>query len=103
MRIALFHAKLPLTGVKPSGADVYVARLAGALAAADHEVETWAFGAADPIARTRRRALRPASWGDRKVVRQYVAPLLLNARSVAAADVLHLFGDDTFFLSLIHI
>lgn len=98
MRIALFHAKLPLTGVKPSGADVYVARLAGALAAADHEVETWAFGAADPIARTRRRALRPASWGDRKVVRQYVAPLLLNARSVAAADVLHLFGDDTFFV-----
>lgn len=98
MRIALFHGRLPCTGRKPSGADVYVARLAGALASAGHDVETWTFGAADPIPGTRPRALRPATWGDRKILRQYVAPLLLNARSVGSAEVLHLFGDDTFFL-----
>lgn len=98
MRITLFHGKLPCTGVKPSGADVYVARLAGALAAAGHEVQTWRFGAADPIPGTRSRALRPALWGDRKILRQYVVPLALNARNVGAADVLHLFGDDALFL-----
>ncbi|MEJ7787140.1 MAG: glycosyltransferase family 4 protein [Solirubrobacteraceae bacterium] len=98
MRIALFHGKLPCTGTKPSGADVYVARLAAALAAADHEVETWTFGAADPIPGVQLRALRPAGWGDQKVLRQYAAPLLLNLRGVSSSDVLHLFGDDTFFV-----
>lgn len=98
MRITLFHGRLPCTGRKPSGADVYVARLAGALAAAGHEVETWSFGAADPIPGTRSRRLRPTSWGDRKICRQYLAPIALNVRDIGAAEVLHLFGDDTFFL-----
>lgn len=98
MRITLFHGKLPFTGTKPSGADVYVARLARALAAAGHDVATWTFGAADPIPGTLPRGLRPTSWGDKKILRQYVAPLMLNLRSVGSAEVLHLFGDDTLFL-----
>ena len=98
MRISLFHSKLPLTGTKPSGADVYVARLARALAAAGHEVDTWAFGDADPIPGVRARELRPPSWGNSKILRQYVAPFALNVRDVGNADVLHLFGDDTFFV-----
>ncbi|MEJ7786605.1 MAG: glycosyltransferase family 4 protein [Solirubrobacteraceae bacterium] len=98
MRITLFHGKLPIVGTKPSGADVYVARLARALAAAGHDVETWTFGVADPIPGTHPRTLRPTSWGDKKILRQYVAPLMLNLRSVRSAEVLHLFGDDALFL-----
>ncbi len=98
MRITLFHGRLPCTGIKPSGADVYVARLAGALATAGHDVETWTFGAADPIPGTHGRALRPTSWGDQKILRQYIAPLALNVRNVQSTDVLHLFGDDAFFM-----
>lgn len=98
MQITLFHGRLPSTGTKPSGADVYVARLAGALAGAGHDVETWSFGDADPIPGTRARALRPRGWGDRKILRQYAAPFLLNLRSVGSTDVLHLFGDDAFFV-----
>lgn len=98
MRITLFHGKLPCTGTKPSGADVYVARLAGALANAGHMVETWCFGPADPIPGTNHRALKPTGWGDKTVLRQYVAPFLLNLRAVDSSDVLHLFGDDTFFV-----
>lgn len=98
MRITLFHGRLPAAGSKPSGADVYVARLAAALASAGHDVETWSYGELDPIPGVRSRTLRPTSWGDRKIVRQYVAPLTLNLRSSRGAEVLHLFGDDAMFL-----
>lgn len=77
---------------------MYVARLARALAGAGHDVETWTFGAADPIPGTRPRTLRPQGWGDRTILRQYVAPLLLNVRRVGSTEVLHLFGDDAFFV-----
>lgn len=75
-----------------------MARLARALASAGHEVETWAFGDADPIPGVRARELRPSRCGDSKILRQYIAPFALNVRDVGQAEVLHLFGDDTFFV-----
>lgn len=98
MRIVLFHGRLPRTGSKPNGSQTYVARLSRALASAGHDVEVWTYGHADPIPGVRIRSLRPSGWGDRKTLRQYVAPFSLNVRHTRGVEVLHLFGDDTFFV-----
>lgn len=77
---------------------MYVARLAGALANAGHKVELWCYAGelTHPLVHIKR--LRPRSFANGNLVRHYVAPLGLNLRGTDHLDVLHLFGDDWFFV-----
>lgn len=99
MRIAIYHSLLPTLGRKPGGVEVYVHRLASALARHGHQVVVHAYVAPDdstlPYGVHR---LRPRALGTSKVGRQYVGPWLMNFHRFANYDVLHLHGDDWFFL-----
>jgi glycosyltransferase involved in cell wall biosynthesis len=100
MRIAIFHTTLPEAGRKPGGVEVAVHRLANALVdgGAD-EVEVCSLTAPPPDARYHHRRLFPrAPWlGRTKLGRWVVLPALLNAVRFDA-DVVHLHGDDWFYL-----
>ena len=99
MRVAIYHSLLPTPGRKPGGVEVYVHRLASALARHGHEVIVHAYLAPDdPTLPYGVHQLRPRALGTSKVGRQYVGPWLMNLRRFANYDVLHLHGDDWFFL-----
>jgi phosphatidylinositol alpha-mannosyltransferase len=98
MRIGLFHGDIPEPGRKPGGAEIYVSRLAGALADEGHEVELWCYTGVPTHPSVGLKRLRPRCFGTRHLMRHYVAPLGLNLRRTDHLDVLHLFGDDWFFV-----
>jgi phosphatidylinositol alpha-mannosyltransferase len=102
MRIGLFHFLLPLPGVKPSGVDVAVHQLANALArdgSDDVTVLSLCPRPADALYH-HRRLLPDARWPYRsKVFRLYLLPAVLNSLHMAEGlDVLHLHGDDWFYV-----
>lgn len=94
----MFHGDIPEPGRKPGGAAVYVSRLAGALADAGHQVELWCYAGVPSHPSVRLKRLRPRCVGVAHLLRHYVAPLGLNIRGTDHLDVLHLFGDDWFFV-----
>ncbi len=103
MRIGLFHTTLPQPGRKPSGVDVAVHQLGQALArtGAGDAVTVLSLTPPPPDAAYRHRRLLPgATWPTRsKVGRLYVLPALLNGLGLSAdLDVLHLHGDDWFYV-----
>jgi phosphatidylinositol alpha-mannosyltransferase len=98
MRIAMYHSRLPTPGRKPGGAEVYVHRLAVALAERGHEVVVYRYsGPSDGHVPYGQKPLRPAWFGDSKLLRQYGTSLRMNAWPLDGFDVLHTFGDDWFF------
>ena len=98
MRVGLFHANIPEAGRKPGGSEVYVVRLADALAEAGHDVELWCYAGEPSHPLVRLKRLRPRWLGTAPIMRPYVAPLGLNLRRTDHLDVFHLFGDDWFFV-----
>ncbi len=98
MRVAMYHGTLPQPGRKPGGVEVMVHRLSNALVQRGHEVEMLSYceAPADAVYRHRRLPLRMA--GQRRFVRQYVAPWLLNFEDFDGFDLAHFHGDDWFFL-----
>lgn len=94
----MYHCLLPSPGRKPGGAEVYVDRLATALTDRGHRVTVWTYAAptVDPVYEV--KVLRPARVAGHKLLRQYVGPWQLNAVNWGDNDVVHLFGDDWFFL-----
>jgi glycosyltransferase involved in cell wall biosynthesis len=99
MRIAMYNARLPVPGRKPGGVEVYVHRLASALVEGGHDVVVHAYVApADAALPYRVRRLGPRRLGTSKVGRQYVGSWLMNVQGLQDCDVLHLHGDDWFFL-----
>jgi phosphatidyl-myo-inositol alpha-mannosyltransferase len=98
MRIAMYHFSLPQPGRKPGGVEVFVDRLAGAMVRRGHEVEVLTYSEAPRGAPYETRRLRPHSTVDRRLLRQYGSPWLLNFQSFAGFDVAHFHGDDWFFL-----
>lgn len=102
MNIAMYHCRLPSPGRKPGGAEVYVHRLATALAQRGHRVTAWTYAApaVDPAYDV--RVLRPARLADHKLLRQYVGPWQLNAVNWGDNEVVHLFGDDWFYFLRTH-
>jgi phosphatidylinositol alpha-mannosyltransferase len=98
MRVAMFHNDLPEPDRKPGGVSVYVHRLSQALSARGHEVVVFTHSPAPPGASYETRKLPLPRVGDRRVIRQYVAPWLLNAEDLRGFDVAHFHGDDWFFL-----
>jgi phosphatidylinositol alpha-mannosyltransferase len=97
MRIAMYHFSLPQPGRKPGGVEVFVDRLAEAMVQRGHEIEVLTYSPAPEGAGYRTRRLRPHSTMDRRLLRQYGSPWLLNFQSFAGFDVAHFHGDDWFF------
>ena len=75
-----------------------MARLAGALADAGHDVEVWCYAGKSDNGLVRTKTLRPKWLGSGNIIRHYAAPIALNLRGTDHLDVLHLFGDDWFFV-----
>lgn len=98
MRVGLFHASLPDPGRKPGGVEVFVHRLAQELVRAGHEVTVISFSDPPAGAIYRHRALAPRRFADSMLARLTVVPLLLNRIDTSGLDVLHLHGDDWFYL-----
>jgi glycosyltransferase involved in cell wall biosynthesis len=99
VRIALYHNNLPQAEQKPGGVAVFVDRLAGALAQRGHDVTAFTY---QPPSEPRPYAVRrlwPGARGDRRVLRHYALPWLFNVRPFDGSfDVLHLHGDDWFYM-----
>lgn len=94
----MYHCKVPLPGRKPGGVEVFVHRLANVLAGRGHEVTVLTFSERPPDADYAVMRLRPHVSEESKILRQYVAPWLLNLRSFDGFDVMHTHGDDWFWL-----
>jgi glycosyltransferase involved in cell wall biosynthesis len=92
----MYHCRLPEPGRKPGGVEVFVDRLAGALARRGHDVTMHTFSTEAPAKPYAVHVMRPASAGGNPVVRQYLAPWLLNVRPRMDYDVFHFHGDDWF-------
>jgi phosphatidyl-myo-inositol alpha-mannosyltransferase len=97
MKIAFFSTSLPEPVRKPGGVDVHVQRLAERLAGRGHELDMYTFSPPVRTTAYRHIQLRPESLRYNRVARMTVVPLLLN-RLNSEADVLHLHGDDWFFV-----
>jgi glycosyltransferase involved in cell wall biosynthesis len=81
------------------GVEVFVHRLACQLASRGHEVTMFTFAA--PLKGSPYKVVRiGASWiATNRVARIAVAPAILNRRTCPGSDVLHLHGDDWFFIT----
>jgi glycosyltransferase involved in cell wall biosynthesis len=99
MNIAFYHCRMPQQGSKPGGVQVFVDRLATALTGRGHRVTVFTFAPPSEERPYEVRVLRPLAAADNRVVRLYVAPWLFNVRPFDGAfDVVHLHGDDWFYL-----
>jgi len=98
VRVGLFHASLPEPGRKPGGVEVYVHRLGQELSRAGHEVTVLSFS--DPPAGSlyRHRPLAPRRFATSMLARLTTVPMLLNRVDTSGLEVLHLHGDDWFYL-----
>lgn len=101
MKIALFHSTLPSPDRKVGGVEVVVHRLANALALRDElTVTVYSLTSCPSDARYQHVQLyeqTPALW-QRPSLRWFLLPMLLNRHSFRDHDVLHLHGDDWFFV-----
>lgn len=94
----MYHANLPQPGRKPGGVEVFVDRLADTLVARGHRVEVLTYSPPPPGATYETRRLPLQATKDRRFLRQYVSPWLLNLQRFDGFDVAHFHGDDWFFL-----
>lgn len=101
MDIALYHTTLPLPGQKPGGVAVAVDRLAQALAESGRDRVTVYSLTTSPGDRAYEHVqlFGSARWlGASKLPRLFLLPWLLNFIDFGRHEVLHLHGDDWFFL-----
>jgi glycosyltransferase involved in cell wall biosynthesis len=100
LRIAHYATRLPEPGRKIGGVEIAVHRLANALVDSGDEVTVMSATPAPADARYRsERFLAAAPFFYRRPLPQYaVIPLALNFANFRRFDVLHLHGDDWFFV-----
>src|SRR6478672_8605548 len=101
MKVAFFHTTLPEPGRKLGGVEVVVHRLANALAElGDVDVKVYSLTGVPPDAKYRHERLFPRHpWlRDNPLGRLIVLPALLNFVHFEEADLVHLHGDDWFYL-----
>lgn len=101
MRIALYHTTLPHPNRKPGGVEMAVHRLANALDGLGNTVTVFSLTAAPETKRYDHKQLLPdyPVAHESRLVRLLGIPLFLNRLSFDDHDVLHLHGDDWFFVS----
>jgi phosphatidylinositol alpha-mannosyltransferase len=98
VKVALFHSTLPEPTRKVGGVEVFVHRLGNRLTDRGHSVTVYTFGPSPEDARYEVVSAGPAWLGARRVARLTIAPAVLNCIEQRRHDVLHLHGDDWFFL-----
>ena len=100
MKIALFHSTLPHPDRKPGGVEMTVHRLGNALVDVGNDVTVYSLTDSPEEARYNSKHLFPSSPSlvGNKLSRLLVVPILLNRVSFENHDVLHLHGDDWFFV-----
>lgn len=101
MRIALYHTTLPQPSRKPGGVEMTVHRLANALEGLGNMVTVFSSTAAPETRQYHHNQLLPNYPGahENRPMRLLGLPLFLNCVSFDDYDVLHLHGDDWFFVS----
>lgn len=101
MNIALFHTTLPEPGRKPGGVEVAVHRLANTLAQTPGDAVTVFSLTPEPhgaaYTHVQLFAEQPRL-RENRALRLFMLPFLLNKVSFQDFDVLHLHGDDWFFV-----
>jgi phosphatidylinositol alpha-mannosyltransferase len=100
MTVAMFHASLPAAQRKVGGVEVAVHRLANALVAQGEDVLMLSLDPPPSDALYRHAKLFPRwPWLRRwTLARWLVLPVLLNGLPLRGVTVLHLHGDDWFYL-----
>jgi phosphatidylinositol alpha-mannosyltransferase len=98
MRVGLFHSTLPEPGRKTGGVEQYVHRLGNALVEKGHDVVVWTLSPRPEDALYRTRIVGPSGLVATKVRRLTQVPVRLQRTSFDDRDVLHLHGDDWFFV-----
>lgn len=93
----MFTSSLPEPSRKPGGVDILITRVANALVDRGHRVRVYSFAPAKHGLRAELITLRPSSIRYRRFARMLLIPLLLNCVRFRG-DVLHLHGDDWFFI-----
>lgn len=102
MRIGLFHATLPQPGRKPGGVSVYVHRLGQRLTEAGHEVTVASLTPPPEEAAYRHVRVGSENLASSRAARLGLVPLLLHRLNRLDVDVVHLHGDDWFYLGRRH-
>ena len=101
MKIGIFHTTLPSAGRKVGGVEVFVHRLASSLVNAKCDVEV--ISLTDPplgaIYKHRQLFRRFPSLGNKQALRLGVLPVLLNFAGFGRYDIVHLHGDDWFYVA----
>jgi phosphatidylinositol alpha-mannosyltransferase len=98
LRIGLFSASLPQPDRKPGGVDVHAHRLANHLVAAGHTVRVASFSSPPADAAYETVALRPRDLGEHTLARLTLVSLAYNVLKTSDLDVVHLHGDDWFYV-----
>lgn len=94
----MFTTSLPEPDRKPGGVDVLIHRLANHLVDAGHRVTIFTYSPKPSDARYEIQRLWPARWRHRKVARMLCVPVAWNRLQLEAVDVLHIHGDDWFYV-----
>lgn len=98
LRIGMFTTSLPEPGRKPGGVDVLIDRLANQLVEVGHLVVVFTYSPPPAGARYRVHRLSPPHWRQRKLSRMFCVPAAWNLVGVRGLDVLHIHGDDWFYV-----
>ena len=98
LRIAMYTSSLAEPGRKPGGVDVLINHVANTLTQRGHDVTIWSYSPPPAGALYGHVQLFPRSTATRQLARILVAPARLNRVSFTDADVVHLHGDDWFYL-----
>ena len=98
LRIGLFTSSLPQSHRKPPGVDVFVYLLGEQLARRGHHVVMFTYSPPAAVRGYVLHALEPASTATSRLRRMVLAPMRLNSLDTSGLDVLHLHGDDWFYV-----
>ena len=98
LHIGMLTTSLPEPDRKPGGVDVLIHRLANHLVDAGHRVTIFTYSPKPHDARYAIHRLAPARWRRRKVARMLCVPVAWNRLALRELDILHIHGDDWFYL-----
>jgi phosphatidyl-myo-inositol alpha-mannosyltransferase len=100
LKIGIFHTTLPSSGRKVGGVEVFVDRLGRSLASSNYNVEVISLSPCPEGSPYKHRQIFKSFpfLYRRRAFRLYIIPILLNFVDFRKYDIVHLNGDDWFFL-----